>query len=335
MKLVSIVIPNWNGKKHLKSCLDAVYKQTYKNFEVIIIDDSSDDGSVEFIKKNYIKVKIILNKERLGFAGSANKGFRLAKGELIATLDNDAIPDKKWLENLVKAISKYKNAAVVEGDVIHGHGVGIINGSLNLLSNNTIDVFDDLSQKFYPGFCSSIMKNHIVKHYYDDSYFFFQAEPYLGWLLRLKGYNVRREPKSKVQHHGSIWRKDRKIKQRYELLNERNRLLNMIIFYESRTLFKVIPLNFIFTLFRFFGMLRKEPWKSYYILKSYLWILKNIRNVTRKRIFIQKQRKVSDDEITKFLSSRIFSGNSGITNKINKSVQRYCDLVGLKTVESR
>ena len=330
---VSIIIPNWNGERFLKACLDGVMAQTYKDFDVTVLDDCSTDRSVEIVRK-YPQVRLIENKERLGFAGNATKGFSLAQGELIATLDNDAVPSRTWLEELVTAIDRYgERTAIVEGEVTHGEGVGILNGSLNIISQNTTDAFgDDLTRKFYSGFCSSVIRNKDVA--YDPLYFFFQAEPYLGWLMRLRGFDVRREPRSKVVHHGSPWRTDRHVRMRYEMLNERYRLLNILTFFEAKTLLKVLPLNALFTSFRFLALLPKEPWKCWYMLLGPLWIVTHLKLVAKKRLLIQRQRKVVDSKITTQMSCRIFPETSVTLTALNRAVARYCRLVRLPTIET-
>lgn len=65
---VSIIILNWNGKKYLNDCLTSVFRQTYPNYEVILVDNASTDGSVEFVRENFPGAKIVQNNESLGFA---------------------------------------------------------------------------------------------------------------------------------------------------------------------------------------------------------------------------------------------------------------------------
>lgn len=99
---VSIIITNYNGSAYLKDLFESIDRQTYKNFEVIFVDDGSEDSSVE-IARNF-GCKIIINTQRLGFTGSNNRGQKFARGELIALLNNDTIVDEAWLESLVTRI---------------------------------------------------------------------------------------------------------------------------------------------------------------------------------------------------------------------------------------
>ena len=84
--LVSIIIVNWNGKQYLEKCFSSLYKQNYKYFEVIFVDNASKDDSVAYVKKKYPNTKVIVNKKNLGFADANNVGYRAAKGEFILFL---------------------------------------------------------------------------------------------------------------------------------------------------------------------------------------------------------------------------------------------------------
>ena len=103
--LLSVIIPNWNGKRFLQECLDSLKDQTYSHFETILVDNGSTDGSVEFVRERYGEfVQIIRNEINLGFTGGNNVGIRAARGEYIVLLNNDTWADPRWLEELVKAI---------------------------------------------------------------------------------------------------------------------------------------------------------------------------------------------------------------------------------------
>ncbi len=104
--LISIIIVNFNGKHHLKDCLSSICVQSYKNFEVILVDNASSDGSIEFVHKNFPEVKTIENKENRGFCGGNNDGIACSKGELIFLLNNDTVLDKNCLEKLINFMEK-------------------------------------------------------------------------------------------------------------------------------------------------------------------------------------------------------------------------------------
>lgn len=102
--LASVVVVNFNGKHYLDRCLSSLMAQTYGPVEVILVDNHSSDGSVAHVRERYPKVKVIENEGNLGFAVANNIGIGTAKGELIATLNNDTEVAAGWLDELVKTM---------------------------------------------------------------------------------------------------------------------------------------------------------------------------------------------------------------------------------------
>ncbi len=112
--LISIIIPVWNKLDLTKQCLTAIVQNTqYKNYEVIIIDNASTDGTSDFLKTLTGDVKIITNEENLGFAKASNQGAKIASGKYLLFLNNDTIPQKGWLSNLVETIESDKKIGIV------------------------------------------------------------------------------------------------------------------------------------------------------------------------------------------------------------------------------
>lgn len=106
--LVSIVIPTYNRKKSLERLLKSILSSTYKRIEIIVIDDASEDGTLEYITQrfNNSKVSIYRNKMNLFAAGSRNEGIKRARGKLIFFIDDDNVVDKKMIESMVEIIQK-------------------------------------------------------------------------------------------------------------------------------------------------------------------------------------------------------------------------------------
>ena len=105
---VSILILNFNGVKYLYNCLKSIENINYPSYEVILIDNASTDGSVNFVKNNFPWVKIIVNDKNYGFCEGYNKNIKYAKGKYLVFLNNDTIVSENWLTELVNSAEEYQ-----------------------------------------------------------------------------------------------------------------------------------------------------------------------------------------------------------------------------------
>jgi GT2 family glycosyltransferase len=118
--LVSIIIVNYNGKKYLKECLTSLFNQTYKYFEIIVVDNKSSDDSVEFVRSSFgDSILVIQNDTNLGFAAGCNIGIKASKGSLICLFNQDVVADKEWLSILVSVIQSSEDIAAVTGKLYY------------------------------------------------------------------------------------------------------------------------------------------------------------------------------------------------------------------------
>jgi GT2 family glycosyltransferase len=101
----SVIVLAWNGMGYLEACLDSVLSQTYGNFEVIVVDNGSSDGSPDFVSQNYPQVKLIRNERNLGFAAGNNVGLRVATGDIMVLLNQDTRVQSGWLAALIDTFS--------------------------------------------------------------------------------------------------------------------------------------------------------------------------------------------------------------------------------------
>lgn len=102
----SIIIPVWNGRRHLPACLDALLAQDYPDFEIIVVDNASTDGSPDLIARNYPQVRLFRNAQNLGFAGACNIGMRAAIGDIFVLLNQDTFFGREWVSELVRAFTE-------------------------------------------------------------------------------------------------------------------------------------------------------------------------------------------------------------------------------------
>jgi GT2 family glycosyltransferase len=104
---VTVVIPNWNGLKHLEECFSALNAQTCREFEVIFVDNASSDASVEWVESNQPSTKVIRRADNGGFSKAVNAGILASSAEFVVLLNNDTRADARWLEELVEAMDDH------------------------------------------------------------------------------------------------------------------------------------------------------------------------------------------------------------------------------------
>ncbi|WP_129127964.1 glycosyltransferase family 2 protein [Geomonas oryzae] len=109
---VSIIIVNWNGLIHLPECLDSLAAQTFRDFEVIVVDNGSSDGSVEYLMGRP-EVRLVALSENRGFADGNNAALPFARGAYLVTLNNDTKAEPDWLEKLVSTAEAHPDAGMV------------------------------------------------------------------------------------------------------------------------------------------------------------------------------------------------------------------------------
>lgn len=138
--LISVIIPTYNAEKYISRCIESVLEQTYKNFEIIIIDDKSTDDTANILKKyeRLDNVTIITNKKNSGVSFSRNRGLKLSKGEFITFVDSDDFLPNFAFEYLANIILKYK-ADIVCGDFSERLPEQQFGNDLIIVENSEID----------------------------------------------------------------------------------------------------------------------------------------------------------------------------------------------------
>src|SRR5438067_2539796 len=106
----SVIVVNWNGKHFLDTCLAALQRQTFRDFETILVDNGSEDGSAEHVHTQFPDVQLLALGENRGFTGGNIAGWEESRGELIVLLNNDTEVDPRWLEELHKASREFPRA---------------------------------------------------------------------------------------------------------------------------------------------------------------------------------------------------------------------------------
>ncbi|HEY9773642.1 MAG TPA: glycosyltransferase family 2 protein [Planktothrix sp.] len=213
--LVSVVIPNWNGKKFLAGCLDSLKQQSYTQHEVVIIDNGSHDGSVEFIQENYRHVRLIRFEVNTGFSVAVNRGITESRGEFVALLNNDTVVDCHWLKELVRAMRTHeeigsagcKMLAYDDRGLLDGAGDGYRRGGLpGRIGHRERDTGRFDLERYILGACggAAIYRHELFDDIglLDEDYFAYLEDVDFGLRAQSAGYKCLYVPSAIVYHLG-------------------------------------------------------------------------------------------------------------------------------------
>lgn len=346
MDLVSIIIVNYNGRQFLEKCIGSVLAQTYGNFELIIVENGSSDGSNEYIKNNFKDTRIVLveSKVNLGFAGGNNLGYRSAKGKYIALLNNDTIVENNWLEQLVSCISADDKTGIVQS-LVYTEGIPERyyrkNGTVNLLGHNIMEMFeigeDGIGEIFQASGCSMIIRKDITDGYgylFPEEYFAYAEDTFLSFRVKFSGYDIKHNANSVVHHAGNATFK--KFRSSYLFFfQERNRILNILLFFNVFFQIRYIPYLMFNFLMKFFASFFIKKYSVAGLIKAYFWIIFNTGWILRKRKEMKAHYTVQQNYVLGYITSRLFNGASTAEKIINAISYLYCKITFVRVLENR
>ena len=211
--LFSVIIPNWNGAHHLPTCLDALRRQTYPHFEIIISDNGSTDTSQTLVTESYPEVRWLGLPENRGLAVACNEAARIARGDVLVMLNNDTEVEEGWLSALVESLVRHPDAGAVASklllfdrrDVLHSAGDGF--GRDGLPYNRGVWEVDrgqyDGDQEVF-GACggAAAYRRRAWEEAggFDEDLFMYCEDVDLDWRLWLLGWKVVFAPQARVYH---------------------------------------------------------------------------------------------------------------------------------------
>lgn len=212
--MISIVIPNYNGKHFLEGCLSSIAAQTYRDFETILVDNASRDGSVSFVKERFPWILTVENPVNLGFAGGTNSGIRKAKGQYILTLNNDTRLEPDFLEEVKTAMESDSTVGTVAPKMLLMDGR--INSTGMCISRSGAawnrGMFEhDRGQYDAPGpiigACAgaALYRRELFDDIglFDEDFFLYHEDVDLSFRAFLAGWNCLYWPKAVVWHENS------------------------------------------------------------------------------------------------------------------------------------
>ncbi|MBI5074866.1 MAG: glycosyltransferase family 2 protein [Nitrospirae bacterium] len=211
MKTVSLIIVNYNGLHLLKECLASLRLQTFRDFEIIVVDNASRDGSAEYIAANFPEVKLVVLPRNIGFGGANNEGLKQAEGEFIALLNNDAEADRDWLRKLADAIAGNPAVGICASkmlvygtQIIDSAGDGFATNLKGFKRGEGLSADQYSQEEFVFGACAgaALYRKKMLDEigFFDESFFLLHEDTDLNLRAQLAGWKVLYVPSALVHH---------------------------------------------------------------------------------------------------------------------------------------
>lgn len=285
---ISVIVLNFNGEKIVGKCLDHLLAQSYPDFEIIVVDNGSSDGSLALLEP-YLqsgRLSVIANRHNLGVPGGRNLGLRHAQGEIIAFIDNDGYADRNWLKEGVGTFEADPRIGAVASVVFFASRKLILNGAGGTVNRqgyggdlcfNTAYEFAELpSQALYPMGCGMLVRRSAMERAgpFDELPIKWYEDVELGIRLWKLGYRVAVAPNAWVDHdmgHSDQYLPDRNY------MCERARIRNALKYFPARRLPEWLA--------REGGMLsrHRSPGHCMVLAKAWAWNLAHLPSVLRWR----------------------------------------------------
>ena len=307
MPAVSVIIPAWDAKNLLNHCLQSVFKQSYRDFEVIVIDNGSKDGTQDYIRKNYPQVSLIENKKNLGASKARNQGIKISTGDWILSLDCDVILTEDFLKEMIDSLNGTSQRIGMIGAKVYSedrkiHTTGIMLTKIRRFydrGKNQADYgqFDQKLDIFGPSSVAALYKKEMLEElkikdeYFDNDFFFLVEDVDLAWRAQRAGWEGRFAPRALCFHQSDSSNTDRRRRQylcfrnRYFLILKNESFLRLLIFFIPVLIFYEIP--------RFLYLLLTNR----YTLRLLKDIKENFKSMLGKRRLIRKKQLLIEKSV--------------------------------------
>lgn len=312
---VSIIIPNWNGRFLLEDCLRSLLKQSFKDFEVVVVDNGSTDSSSEYIHSNFPHVRTVNLDKNYGFAKAVNEGVKASNAEYVVFLNNDTSVDKIWLKNLVECANNHPEVISVNSKLLNFYDKKIIDGvgiSVNEVGQAKSIGWQERNSRQYSkenyifgatGGASLFRRKDFIKvGFLDENFFMYSEEVDFAFRAQFLGYRSIFCPTAIIFHKHKAT--SRNYPNHIEYWQFRNMTQTIIKDFPTSVLLKkwrwlkiiLIHINTIFY------QLRNGYWWSPFLAD--LWILFHILHLLRERKKIQSSIKVDITYIDSFFKEK-------------------------------
>ena len=315
---VSVIIVHYRGFELLRRCLESLFDTRYNNFQVVLVDNGSMDGSVELVKRVYGDRSLVIRSEvNLGFVGGNNLALQRVRSKYAVLLNDDTVVAPDWLQRLVDVAESDPSIGACQskllslidpgffeyngcaGGMMDVYGVPFCRGRVFDVTERDEGQYDKSAEVFWAGGAAILIKLSVLEEVglLDPLFYAHMEEIDLCWRIRLMGYRVVAVPKSVVYHLGGGTDLAEKF-----YLKQRNNLIMMLKNYSFSSLVRYFPGRIVLDGLSFlFFALKGEGSRALSISKAYLSLLRMFKGVLESRAQVQLHRRIADDGVLRVM----------------------------------
>ncbi|PNV62555.1 glycosyltransferase family 2 protein [Clostridium sp. chh4-2] len=213
MKKVTIIIPNYNGLKFMEPCFETLNRQTTDDYQVLVVDNGSTDGSVEWLKER--KIPSIFLEENTGFTGAVNVGLKAAKTPYVILLNNDTEVHEDFVAQMIRAIEKSPSIFSVSCKMIQLHQKDLMDDAGDMYTvlgwayqrgvGQSSSGYNKEREIFSACAAAAIYRREVFETigYFDEMHFAYLEDMDVGYRAKIAGYHNRYCPDAVIYHAGS------------------------------------------------------------------------------------------------------------------------------------
>lgn len=311
MPACSVVIVNWNGLRHLEACLCSLRAQTFRDFEVIVVDNGSTDGSIDYVRSKFPDVRLICQGRNSGFAAASNAGIAASQGEFVVFLNNDTETDPSWLEELLSTIQSRPDIGFCASKILFFDDRNRIDSAGDELSSNGVvqkrghrkpDVgFDQLQPIFSACGGAALFRRSVLDDIggFDEDFFLIFEDADLSFRAQLAGYSGLFVPTARIYHKGNA--SIGTLSDTYVYYGHRNLEFVYLQNMPTALLLRSLPAHLLYDVLAMFYFASRRRLKPF--LRAKAAVIRALPTILKKRARIQRGRKISNVRARSLITS--------------------------------
>ena len=323
---VTVVIPNWNGERFLKLCLGSLQDQSFKDFETVLVDNGSTDGSIAFVKEHFSEVNVVPLGENRGIAAAFNAGIEASTAEYVVLLNNDTEQDPGWLEALVLAAEDHPESGLFASKLVDFHDRRVLDGAGDALRLGGLPYrlghgerdgvrFDKPGYVFGACAAAALYRRGMLDEVglFDEDFVSYCEDGDLSFRAQLAGYRCFYVPGAVVYHMGSASTGGKRSPAATRL-GSRNSFSLLVKNLPLSTVPHILPFFAIGQLVRLITAAATGSLWAH--LEGLAGAWRHLPLMLGKRAEIQKTKKLSDAEVRRLLRESSLAATASIARRL-------------------